>query len=447
VTERQTVCVVGLGKLGAPMVACLAEKGFSVIGVDVNLTAVEQINQSQAPVQEPELPQLLERNRQHIRATSSYATAIAQSDITFVIVPTPSDATGSFSLDYVLASIAQIGTALRDRDSFHLVVITSTVMPGATAGPIRHALETASGKQCGVGFGLCYSPEFIALGSVIHDMLNPDFILIGESDSQSGDLLEAAYQKLCNGTPPVSRMNLVNAELAKISVNTFVTTKISYANMLGEICDRIPGADVDVVTNAIGQDARIGKKYLKGATGYGGPCFPRDNVAFSLLAETVGANAAIATATDEVNRRQVTRLTSRLLEHITPSAVVGILGLAYKPQTNVIEESQGVALAKELVSKGYTVVVYDPFAIAETRQMLGDRLVYASSVQDCAQRADALVITTPSAEFKQLAPSDLSSADPSQRKLVLDCWRILNASQFASVCTYLALGVGLAPRF
>jgi UDPglucose 6-dehydrogenase len=442
VAERQVVSVVGLGKLGAPMVACLAEKGYAVIGVDVNSVAVEQINLGKAPVQEPDLPEMLERNRDYIRGTSDYAEAIAHSDITFVIVPTPSDATGAFSLRYVLESMQQIGSALRHKTAFHLVVITSTVMPGATEGKILQALETASGKRCGEGFGLCYSPEFIALGSVIYDMLNPDFILIGESDAPSGDRLEAFYRNLCNGSPPVSRMNLVNAELAKISVNTFVTTKISYANMLSEICDHLPGADVDVVTGAIGQDLRIGKKYLKGATGYGGPCFPRDNVAFGLLADTVGANAAIATATDEINRRQVPRLISHLLAHIAPGTTVGILGLAYKPQTNVIEESQGIALAQELLSKGFSVIVYDPFAMEATRQALNDKPIYASSVQDCARRADALVITTPSAEFKHLEPADLAAADPTQPKLVLDCWRILDRDRFTPVCTYVALGVG-----
>jgi UDPglucose 6-dehydrogenase len=442
VAEKQPVSVVGLGKLGAPMVACLAEKGYPVIGVDVNPGFVEQINQGVAPVQEPGLEEMLQRNRERIRATTDYADAIANSTITFIIVPTPSDANGEFSIVYVLHSVAEIGAALRHKSEFHLVVITSTVMPGATDGAIREALETASGKRCGEGFGLCYSPEFIALGSVIHDMLNPDFVLIGESDPKSGDRLAEVYQNLCNNQPPMSHMNLVNAELAKISVNTFVTTKISYANLLGEICDRLPGADVDVVTTAIGQDSRIGKKYLKGATGYGGPCFPRDNVAFGVLAESVGVSAAIATATDTINRRQAARLSQALLAHLAPPSVVGILGLAYKPDTNVIEESQGVALAKDLLAKGFTVVLYDPLALDATRQILADQPQYADSAQDCVHRSDGVVITTASAEFQQLDPADFAPTHPSQPKLVLDCWRILDKRRFAQVCTYLALGVG-----
>lgn len=440
-TERQTVSVVGLGKLGAPMVACLAEKGYRVIGIDVNPVAIAKINEGLAPVQEPGLDEMLSRNREYIRATPDYTDAIANSDVTFIIVPTPSDETGKFSIKYVLDSVNQIGSVLRQKDSFHLIVITSTVMPGATGGEIRAALEAASGKQCGDGFGLCYSPEFIALGNVIHDMLNPDFVLVGESDPKSGGILESIYRRVCNGNPPFSHMNLVNAELAKISVNTFVTTKISYANMLSEICERLPGADVDVVTNAIGQDSRIGKKYLKGATGYGGPCFPRDNVAFGVLAHTVGATAALAEATDTVNRKQAARLVGQLLPHLSANAKVAILGLAYKPDTNVIEESQGVALAKELLSKGFSLSLYDPLALDATRQVLGTAPEYADSIQACVQNADAIVITTPCKEFKALTVNDLAPTGTS-RKIVMDCWRVLDRDQFANVCEYIALGVG-----
>ncbi|MCY7391929.1 MAG: NAD(P)-binding domain-containing protein, partial [Leptolyngbyaceae cyanobacterium CAN_BIN12] len=165
--EKRIVSVVGLGKLGVPMVACLAEKGFTVIGVDVNQVAIEQVNAGKAPVQEPGLDEMLYQNRERIRATANYAEAIAQSDATFIIVPTPSDADGCFSLKYIHAVLDPIGKSIRDKNTFHLVVITSTVMPGATGSEIKSVLETASGKTCGEGFGLCYSPEFIALGNVI----------------------------------------------------------------------------------------------------------------------------------------------------------------------------------------------------------------------------------------------------------------------------------------
>ena len=156
---------------------------------------------------------------------------------------------------------------------------------------IREALERHTGRMVGADLGLCYSPLFVAIGSIVRDMLRPDMVLIGESDEKAGEVLEAIYGRCCNNRPVVRRMNFVNAELTKIAVNTFVTTKISYANMLADICERLAGADVDMVTQAMGSDTRIGSKCLRGAIGYGGPCFPRDNVAFAALARSAGARA------------------------------------------------------------------------------------------------------------------------------------------------------------
>ena len=224
-------------------------------------------------------------------------------------MPTPSDPVDkTFSLRNVMLAAEKIGAALRKKQGWHLVVLSSTVMPGSTGGKLLPALEAYSGKKCGAGFGLCYNPEFIALGSVIRDMLNPDMILIGESDERSGDILERLYIGVCDSNPHIRRMNHVNAELTKISVNTFVTTKISYANMLAQVCETLPGADMDVVTSAIGCDSRIGQKYLKGALGYGGPCFPRDNLAFSALARANGVQPILAQATHELNQSQAPRL-------------------------------------------------------------------------------------------------------------------------------------------
>ena len=339
------VSVIGLGKLGSPLAAVLASKGHEVIGVDLNPEFVRLLNEGRAPVQEPRLQELIDASQGRLRATVDVEEATLQSEISFVIVPTPSDAKGAFTNKYVIEAVTAIGKALRKMDSYHVVNITSTVMPGSMGGEIRRALESASGRIVGKDLGLCYNPEFIALGSVIRDMLLPDAILIGESDTRAGDLLESIYRTSCENNPPVQRMNFVNAELTKISVNTFVTTKISYANMLADICDRLPGADVDVVTNAVGMDSRIGRKYLKGALGYGGPCFPRDNVAFGSLARSVGARADVAEATDRINRYQIDRLVSAVASRLNRGARVGILGLSYKPETGVIEESQGVMLA------------------------------------------------------------------------------------------------------
>ncbi len=356
------VSVVGLGKLGAPLVAVLASKGLAVYGIDVNPDAVAQINAGLAPVQEPRLQELLRANSGHIRATSDWATAIGETEATYIIVPTPSGADGAFRNDYVLSAIEEIGRVLAHKPGYHLVVVNSTTMPGAVGGPIRDRLEAISGKRVGHDIGLCYNPEFIALGNVIEGLLRPDFVLIGESDARAGGMLEEISRLVVGPSVPVCRMNFVNAELTKISVNTYVTTKISFANMLGEICDRLSGADADVVTAAIGRDARIGAKYLRGATGYGGPCFPRDTIAFSTMAQRVGVEASLAAATHEINERQVERLTGIIAEHTGPSDRIAVLGLSYKPDTGVIERSQGIMLAAAFARSGREVIAHDPLA-------------------------------------------------------------------------------------
>lgn len=433
--------VIGLGKLGAPMAAVLAEKGHSVIGADLSPGYVNALNQGHAPVKEPGLDEMIGKNRERLSATTDCTEAVAATDVTFIIVPTPSEADGAFSLRYVLAAGESIGQALRAKNRYHLVVLSSTVMPGSTAGSLLPLLERVSGKRCGEDFGLCYNPEFIALGSVIHDMLHPDLVLIGECDERAGDILERLHAGVCESHPTIARMNFVNAELTKLSVNTFVTTKISYANMLAQVCEMLPGADVAVVSRALGADSRIGTKYLKGALGYGGPCFPRDNVAFSALARGHGVPAQLAEATDALNRRQVPRLAEMILSRLPAGGTAGVAGLSYKPDTDVIEESQGLLLAKHLLAKDVNVVVHDPAAMENARGALIGRVHFASSMEECARQADVLAITTPWREFASLAPAALSPVN-GRTKTVIDCWRILPRAAFEGVVEYATLGLG-----
>ena len=434
------ISIIGLGKLGAPMAAVMAHKGNSVVGVDVNPGYVAAIQQGLPPVNEPGLAELITANRERLSATVDYDAAILATDVTFIIVPTPSDPDGRFSMRYVLSAAEKIGAALRKKDSWHLVVLSSTVMPGSTGGQLLPALEAASGKKCGPDFGLCYNPEFIALGSVIRDMLRPDMILIGESEERGGALLEQLYTGVCDSNPHIQRMSYVNAELTKISVNTFVTTKISYANMLAQVCETLPGADVDVVTAALGCDTRIGPKYLKGGLGYGGPCFPRDNVAFSAMARGNGVPALLAEATDAINRRQAPRLAALIRARLPEGGTVGVLGLSYKPETEVIDESQGVALARELSEAGVKVVVYDPAAMDTARMGLGTSVTFAESAVACAGGADVVAIMTPWTAFKKLGAADVKDG-----AVVVDCWRMFGPEHFGDTVEHLMLGAGREP--
>ena len=219
------VAVVGLGKLGAPLAAVLASKGNDVVGVDVNEKAVELVNSGRAPVEEPGLQELITASGDRLSATADISAG-ADADASILLVPTPSNERGAFSNDYLLAAIEEIGRGLSDRSHYHVIVVGSTVMPGSCDGEIRATLERASGRVVGETVGLCYSPEFIALGNVIRDMLEPDMVLLGTSDSHAGDIAERLYRGMVDNDPPLRRMSLVNAELTKIAVNEILEVSI-----------------------------------------------------------------------------------------------------------------------------------------------------------------------------------------------------------------------------
>ncbi len=436
----KTATVIGLGKLGAPLAACLASKGLRVIGVDSDSQKLEALRAGRAPVLETGLESLIREHQELLSATSSIEEGVANSEITFIVVGTPSEPSGGFSLQYVLPACDAIGRALKSKKEFHMVVLTSTVLPGATGGPVKSMLEESSGKKCGRDFGLCYSPEFIALGSVIRDFLNPDFVLIGESDSRSGDILQGLYAHVCDSKPSVARMDFANAEITKLAVNTYVTAKISFANMLARICERVPGANVDVVTAALGLDSRIGAKYLKGAVSYGGPCFPRDNLALTALANQVGAPSDLARAVDHFNRAQVQWLAALVAQHARGGVSVGILGLTYKPQTDVVEEAVGFLLAQELARREFQVVAFDPAGMANARRALGELVKFAASAEECIAQSSVIVVATPWKEFLEIAPEKWAGA--SEEKTVVDFWRALKLDSRSPGVRYIALGLG-----
>lgn len=416
--------VVGLGKLGASMAAAIASRGHTVVGVDTDDWAVAQVNAGRSPVDETGVDAVIAANSTRLRATTSHHDAVLASDLTFVVVPTPSDARGAFSLEHAAAAFHEIGCGLAEKTDYHTVVLTSTVLPGSTRQGLLPVLEAASGREAGRDFGVCYAPEFIALGSVIRDFLNPDFTLIGELDERSGHTLQESYASIMVNDAPSRRMSLENAELTKISLNAYVTTKITFANMLAEICERVPGGDVDVVTDALGLDRRIGRAYLTGALGYGGPCFPRDNLALSFFAHAVGTRAELAEATERSNRASAGRAARRVCELIGEGTKVAVLGLAYKPSTPVIEASQGVQLARELARAGAEVVAHDPLAGHLARAALDGDVRVLDSVRECLAGAEVVLITNPDPVYRSLSAPDFDEALP--LVTVVDYWRILD---------------------
>jgi UDPglucose 6-dehydrogenase len=251
-------------------------------------------------------------------------------------------------------------------------------------------------------------------------------------------MLEEIYNRTCENSPIIVRMSFVNAELTKFAVNTYVTTKISYANMLADMCDKLPGADVEVISTAMGLDSRIGKKYMKGAIGYGGPCFPRDNKAFAALGRKLHVRCDLAEATDAINAYQLERLLAVVQAHAAPGGRITVLGLSYKPGTQVVEESQGMALAAKLNGEGYVVTVYDPIAMSNAETVLGDRVMLANDLNDALVAADVAVITTPWPQFK--AAGLVAHAPPAARLIIIDPWRIISEVDLTANLSVVRMG-------
>ena len=435
------ISVFGLGKLGIPMALCIAKSGIDVIGVDISESVINKLNKGQSPIKEPDVEKLLKSTQDRFTSTTNMEKAVLGTNISFIVVPTPSENNGSFSLKYVKEVASEIGKSMAKKSTYHLVVLTSTVLPGSTEYGIQPILERESGKICGKGFGLCYNPEFIALGSVIQDFLNPDFLLIGESDSRAGKMLEELLKSITKNDPPVQKMNFINAEIAKISLNAFVTTKITFANMLSDMSGRLPNADVDTITDAIGLDSRIGRRYLNGGLSYGGPCFPRDNRALGYIADKFDCNSLISKSTDQFNQYHLENTLEIIQDHTKLRGSIAVLGLSYKPNSDVLDESPGLYLAKKLSTIGYKVKAFDPVAMENARVIFKNSIYCADSINDCLSGVETVVIANPDSKFRSMSALDIHQ---NQRTVtVIDCWRMLrNELENKDRIVYVGLGIG-----
>jgi UDPglucose 6-dehydrogenase len=277
---------------------------------------------------------------------------------------------------------------------------------------------------------------------VIKDLSSPDAVLIGESDKKSGDLLAQVYGTVCTNNPPVARMSPYSAELAKLALNVFVTTKISLANAFTEICEKLPGGDIDAVTRFLGMDSRIGPKYLKGGLGFGGPCFPRDNLAFIYLAQQLNIQAWLQDATHRANRHQNERIATLIQQKMGSfkNKTISVLGITYKPNTDVVEASASLETARELLKKGASLRIYDPAGNDNARKTLGNKnVIYATSVEECLKGTQLCILATPWEEFKSLTPEDFVAG--MEKPVLLDCWRFFDRERFVKRLDYVALGV------
>jgi UDPglucose 6-dehydrogenase len=355
----KSISIIGVGKLGLCLGLNLEKKGYNVTGVDISEDYVQSLNNKTFTTTEPLVNEYLYKSK-NITFTTKLSRAL-ENDILFVVVRTPSTYDWKYDhteIEQIADQLIQLGKQPTRKD----LIINCTTFPGYC--------DTLQEKLKDFNYFVSYNPEFIAQGTIIRDQVHCDTVLIGEADEYAGKLIAEIYKKIVESTPVYTRMNRTEAELTKLSINCFLTTKISYANMIGDIADRL-GCSSEKVLEAIGTDSRIGNKYLKPGFGFGGPCFPRDNRALAKCAEGVGVDAVIVKATDEMNRKHLDyQLQDFLKNSPDKKKPVEIEFVSYKKDSILIEESQQLKFALLLKKLGYNVVVLDQ------RKEVLDQLVY-----------------------------------------------------------------------
>ena len=344
----KNISVIGVGKLGLCLSLNLETKGYNVIGVDISEEYINQLNNKIYKSSEPLVEEYLKESK-NIKFTTDLKESLIN-DILFIVVQTPSTIDWEYDhsrIDDICEKLMNLGVQKNRKD----IIINSTTFP--------KYCEKLHNKLIKYNYYVSYNPEFIAQGSIIYDQINCDNVLIGECDEIAGDKIQNIYENLCESKPIINRMNLTEAELTKISVNCFLTTKISYANMIGDIAERLD-CDSNKILTAVGSDSRIGNKYLKSGFGFGGPCFPRDNRALSNCANKVGIDAIISKATDIMNEKHLEYQVENFInKNKDKTKVIEIEYVTYKKNSIIIEESQQLKFALKLKELGYKIKILD----------------------------------------------------------------------------------------
>lgn len=351
------ISIFGLGYVGAITAGCLAKEGHDVIGVDVDLNKVNLINQGKTPVIEKDIDVIIENalNQGKLCATNNVADAVNQSELSIVCVGTPSRSNGSLDLAYVQRVCEQIGETLADKADFHIVVMRSTMLPGSMEEVVIPALESASGKKAGEGFGICINPEFLRESTAVFDFYNPPKTVIGTVDEHSGTVLAELYK---NFDAPLIKTDLATAEMVKYTDNVSHAMKVCFANEIGNICKKL-GIDGHKVMDIWCQDTKLNLSpyYLKPGFAFGGSCLPKDVRALNYKARTMDLNLPLISSLMKSNFYQVDNAMRLIAE--SGSKKVGILGLSFKAGTDDLRESPIVTLIERLIGKGYDLKVYD----------------------------------------------------------------------------------------
>lgn len=383
------IAVIGTGYVGLVTGTCFAETGNHVSCIDIDTNKIKKLNAGTITIYEPGLAPLFQRNLNQNRLffTTDLAKGIKGAEIIFLALPTPPEEDGSADLRYVLKVASELGKLL---DQYSVVVDKSTV-PVGTAAKVHKVIA----KKTKVPFDVVSNPEFLREGVAVNDFMKPDRVVIGTTSSKAKAIMQQLYAPFVRQGNPIVFMDIKSAELTKYAANAFLATKITFMNEIANLCTLL-GADVDAVRQGIGTDTRIGKRFLFAGTGYGGSCFPKDVQALSKSAQEVAYDFDMLKAVIKVNNQQKTKLIDPIESYLRSlkDKTIAIWGLAFKPYTDDIREAPALANIKILLEKGVRLRVYDPEAMNNVKELIGDQIYYAKNQYDALEGADALMIMT-----------------------------------------------------
>jgi len=431
------ISIIGTGYVGLVSGVGFASKGHDVTCVDIVEEKVNMINEGKPPIYEKGLDELLKEvvENKKLSATTDTVKAVKDTDITFICVGTPSREEGSIDISGIEQAAKDIEKALKKKEDYHVICVKSTVVPGTTDQKVLPILEK-SGKKVGDDFGLGMNPEFLREGIALNDFLEPDRIVIGGWNERSIKTIKNCYKDF---DAPKLESNIRTAEMIKYTSNALLATKISFANEMSRLAEKI-GVDVYDVMDGVGLDHRINRDFLNAGCGFGGSCFPKDVKAILDQAEKHGVDSKILKAVLDVNKTQPIH-TVELLEDKMGDLTgkrISVLGLAFKGGTDDIRETRALPIVKELIEKGARVVGYDPEA-ADNFSELVDDMELADSIEDALRDSDACIIQNDWSEFKKLKSNDF---EPMKNKLIIDARRLLDHKELDEDIEYVGIGLG-----
>lgn len=396
------IAVVGTGYVGLVTGTCFAETGNDVTCVDIDVNKVNKLNKGEVTIYEPGLEKIFLRNlkEERLHFTTNLAEAVKDALLIFLALPTPPDENGSADLKYILGVADELGKLLNPDD--YKVIVDKSTVPVGTADKVRNAILKNGGEELSNSFDVVSNPEFLREGFAVEDFMKPDRVVIGTESEKARKVINELYAPFVRQGNPVIFMDERSAELAKYAANSFLATKISFMNEIANLCELF-GADVDMVRRGIGSDDRIGKRFLFPGIGYGGSCFPKDVQALVKSASEVNYDFKILNAVMAVNEKQKLHLLPGIKKYFgndLKGKHFALWGLSFKPGTDDIREAPALYIIDALLGEGATLAAFDPEAMKNVKEQLGDKIVYAESQYEALKDADALIIATEWNEFR-----------------------------------------------